>query len=453
MASPRLRPVRGFPLQAKGPDGNVVQVLGLTDAQQISRHQLGLAPAFQRVMPLMDGSRSVEEIVAQVGGGLQTDMLQKVIAQLDAAGFLEGPTFEAMLAEVRRQFNEVEDLPPGSTADFADALVQQTLVEEAKAAGEEPREATDEERTEQGPARFRAALNEWMDEAAKAIAEQAEQAGKTAPAPLESLPRALVVPHIDYARGWVNYAAAWGKLRGLDRPDRVIVLGTNHFGRGTGVTACEKGFTTPLGTCKADRAAVAHLKDALGDGLTQNQLDHENEHSIELQIPWIQAVFGEDDSGAYVPIVGVLVHDPTVNDGESYDRTGVGMDAFVAALRSAIETLPGRTLVVVSADLSHVGPAFGDEQPLTGEEEPAKAFRDKVLQHDRDMLEIVRTGSADDLIGAMSWQQNPTRWCSIGAITAALKALEPESVEPIHYMAAMDQSGMSLVSSAAMVVR
>ncbi|TVQ60917.1 MAG: AmmeMemoRadiSam system protein B [Phycisphaerales bacterium] len=447
MQRPRLRPVRGFPVQAKTQDGQPITLLGLSDAQQVSRKQIGLPPAFQHVMPLLDGSRTVEEVVAQVGQGLQVPMLQTVVSQLDAAGLLEGPTFDALLADMRQQFDEVEDLPPGSTADFADMLVQQHMVQEAQAKGEEPRRATDEEKEAQGATRFGEILDSWMDQAADAFGKQGQEVT------LSELPRAIVAPHIDYGRGWSNYAAIWSKLRGAERPDRVLVLGTNHFGRGTGVTACEKGFRTPLGTCKADREAVEHLKSRLGEPLTTSQYDHENEHSIELQIPWIQRVFGADASGAFVPVVGVLVHDPLVNGGQSYDGAGVGLDEFVEAVRSAIDELGGRTLVVVSADLSHVGPAFGDQQNLAGEDEGAKALREKVLTHDKEMLAIVETGSADDLIGAMSWQQNPTRWCSIGALSACLKALEPERVEPVNYLAAMDQQGMSLVSSAAMLIR
>jgi|GEM_PF-128984 len=457
MRRPRLRPVRGFPVQAQTQDGQPVTLLGLSDAQQISRKQIGLPPAFQVVMPLLDGTRTVEEVVAQVGQGLQVPMLETVVSQLDAAGLLEGPTFDALLAEIRSQFDATENLPPGSTADFADMLVQQALVKEAQDRGEQPRQATEDEKIQQGPARLGEILDQWLEQAEAAAAQAAStpvpEGGWAPPAPLTDLPRALVVPHIDYGRGWTGYAAGWSRLRGQGRPDRVIVLGTNHFGRGTGVTACTKGFSSPLGVCKADRAAVDGLRSRLGDALLASEYDHENEHSIELQVPWVQRVFGADESGAFVPIVGVLVHDPLVNGGASYDGQGVGLDEFVGALREVISELSGRTLLVVSADLSHIGPAFGDQKPLAGDDPEVQAARQRVLDHDKEMLDLVAKGSADDLIGAMSWQQNPTRWCSIGAITACLKTLQPERVEPIHYTAAMDQQGMSLVSSAAMLIR
>jgi len=53
----------------------------------------------------------------------------------------------------------------------------------------------------------------------------------------------------------------------------------------------------------------------------------------------------------------------------------------------------------------------------------------------------------------MAWQQNPTRWCSVGSIVATLMTVEPAEVELLNYTAAMDQEGMTWVSSAALAMR
>jgi hypothetical protein len=69
------------------------------------------------------------------------------------------------------------------------------------------------------------------------------------------------------------------------------------------------------------------------------------------------------------------------------------------------------------------------------------------------MLELVRQNKPDELVAAMAWQQNPTRWCSTGNIVATLLAVKPTEVEILSYAAAMDPQGMGLVSSAAAVMR
>jgi len=424
---PRLRPVRGFPAKS-----GEQMILGLADARQISDKVVFTHPGAQLILPLMNGERTIDQIVTEVGRGLQRPMLETLVAQLDDAGLLFGPRYEEMLQKMRSDFDRAPNLPPASTAAIAEALAGAALGESS----------TEEQRAEAGPEKLRAAFDQWID-----------QALKDAPDPsFNELPGAIVVPHLDYPRGWLNYASAWGRLRLVDRPDRVIVLGTNHFGEGTGVVGCDKGYQTPLGTCELDKDVMGLMKSRLGEALFACRYDHEREHSIELQVPWIQHVLGEDEKGEHVRIFGALVHDPAVNNGESYDGKGVALDPFVSALRECLETLPGKTLIVASADLSHVGPSFGDQQTLAGDEEPAAQFRNKIFQHDREMIEMVRQNKPGELVGAMAWQQNPTRWCSTGNMVATLLAVKPREVRVLNYAAAVDQQGLGMVSSVSMVM-
>ncbi len=432
---PRLRKVRGFPFPVQTPDGKQQVLLGLADAQQISAKMVVTQPAFQAVLPLMDGSRDVDQIVAECGRGLQRPMLEQFIAQLDDAGLINGPRHDALVAELRANFDKSEHLPPGSTAQIADLLVVQEV----------GKDATDEQKAELGPAKLREMLDKWIDAALKDVENPA----------FNTLPKAIVAPHLDYPRGWYNYAQVYGRMRVVDRPDRVVVLGTNHFGQSTGVCGCDKGFGSPLGVCPADTGLIAALRTRLGDkaeALFKDRYDHENEHSIELHIPWLQHVLGPDDAGNYPKIFGALVHDPLINNGESYDGQGVDLDSFVNALRGALDEVGGTTLIVSSADLSHVGPAFGDQQALAGEEGPGAEFRAKTATHDREMLQTLVEKRTEDLIGSMAWQQNPTRWCSIGNMVAAVRLANPERVELLNYAAAMDPQGTTFVSSAAMAM-
>jgi AmmeMemoRadiSam system protein B len=434
--SPKLRNVRGVPVPVNGPDGKQVTMLGLADAQQISTKMVVTHPAFQSVLPMMDGSRDLDQIVTEVGKGLQRPMLEQLVAQLDDAGLIIGPNYEALAQKMREDFDANDTLPPGSTAQMADLLV-------ANAVEGEP---TDEQKKEMGPQKLAEQMDKWIDDSLK----DAETPS------LETLPAGIIAPHLDYVRGWMNYAHIYGRMRVVDRPDRIVILGTNHFGMSTGICGCDKGFETPLGVCQLDAQLLEVLANALGpdqsEKMLANRFDHENEHSIELHIPWIQHVFGQDDSGNYPKIFAALVHDPTVNNGDSYDGNGLALDPFVEALKSALEQVGGTTLIVSSADLSHVGPAFGDQQPLAGEDEQAVQFRSKVASHDQEMLKLIADRKVDDLIGNMAWQQNPTRWCSIGNISAMMRTINPSQVDILNYAATMDPQGTAFVSSASVAV-
>lgn len=438
-AKPKLRKLRGFPFPVQTPDGQQQVLLGLADAQQISEKMVVTQPAFQAVLPLMDGSRDIDQIVAECGRGLQRPVLEQFVAQLDDAGLIVGPKHEALLAELRTNYDKSDHLPAGSTAQIADLLVIQAM----KEAGQE---ATDEQKAELGPQKLREMLDKWIDAALKDVENPA----------FDTLPKVIVAPHLDYPRGWYNYAAVYGRMRVTDRPDRVVVLGTNHFGQSTGVCGCDKGFASPLGVCQADQELIAKLRAKLGsdaETLFQDRFDHENEHSVELHIPWIQHVLGADDQGNYPKIFAALIHDPIVNNGQSYDGKGLDLDPFVAALRATLDELGGTTLIISSADLSHVGPSFGDQQRLDGGEGgPGAQFRAKVASHDKEMLQMVVENRMEDLVGSMAWQQNPTRWCSIGNMLAAIRVADPERIELLNYAAAMDPQGTTFVSSAALAM-
>jgi predicted class III extradiol MEMO1 family dioxygenase len=339
-----------------------------------------------------------------------------------------------MLAKMRTDFDSSPVLPPGTTAAIAEALATQEF--EGM-----PAATTEEERASFGAQRLSRLFDQWIAEALKEVSNPS----------LDALPKAVVAPHLDYPRGWINYGHTYGRLRVTDRPDRVIVLGTNHFGEGTGVVGCDKGFQTPLGTCEVDQALVDALRKQMGTEqattLFANRYDHEREHSIELQIPWIQHIFGKGADGAYPKVFAALVHDPAANGGESYDGNGVALDPFVDAMKHAIAALPGRTLVVCSADLSHVGPSFGDQVLMAGDSEETVEFRNGVFRHDREMLGMLEQGKPDEMIASMSWQQNPTRWCSLGNLVAGMRISGASKLTIFSYAGAMDPQGQALVSS------
>ncbi|MCA9287069.1 MAG: hypothetical protein KDA05_00705, partial [Phycisphaerales bacterium] len=204
-AKPRVRPLRGFPMQGKAPDGKDVMLLGLADARQVTDKIVATIPPVQHLIPHMQqGDKTIEEIVAATGKGVTPEFVQTFVAQLDDAGLLFGPRFEGILSEMRAAFDSSDVLPPGSTAQFADALV----------VGKHGKDATDEQKRDEGPALLTEAMDAWI---AKAL-ENAESPS------LDALPRAIVAPHLDYQRGWMNYAHVWGRLRVVDRPDRVVIL-------------------------------------------------------------------------------------------------------------------------------------------------------------------------------------------------------------------------------------
>ena len=446
-ALPRLRTtITGNQVPMQTPQGQQVMI-ALGDQSQLAEGQLVTSPIVQFMLPHMDGSRDTEAIAAaavdqaRTAGApeealrhLTAQNVEALVAQLDAAGMLQGPIFDAKLAKLRADFDASEHLPPGTTAAMADTLVQQELGEGVP----------DEEKERLGGKKLGEAIDRWMDEVSATLEDPS----------FDALPRLVMAPQLDYWRGAINFGQVYARMRVVDRPARVVVLGSNNFGFGTGVVGCDKGFETPLGKtdCDAEFGALVerHLGADLGPKLYEHRFDHEREHSIELQMPWVQRVFGVGAEGPKV--WAALVHDPSRNNGESYDGAGVGVTPFIDALRAAIAEADGPTLVIVSANLSHIGPSFGDRIRLTDETDEAKAFREKVVSHDRELLELLSAGKAEEVVASLAWQQNPTRWNSVGQIVAGWRAVDAGEARMMHYMASGDQHGHSAISSASMAV-
>jgi hypothetical protein len=169
------------------------------------------------------------------------------------------------------------------------------------------------------PAALRAALDGFMRDAVPARVDG---------------PAALVVPHAGYIYSGQIAADAYRQAAAAP-VDTVVILGTNHTsGTFHRVSVYDgEGYRTPLGVARVDRGLAAALVKE-GGGVFDRSL-HAREHSVEVQVPFVQHVF----PGA--SIVPVVVGSP---DPESCRRFGRALAALAAGRRM---------LIVASSDLSH----------------------------------------------------------------------------------------------------
>lgn len=152
--------------------------------------------------------------------------------------------------------------------------------------------------------------------------------GDDAPA----VPAALVVPHAGYVYSGPVAASAYARLApGRTRIRRVVLLGPAHrvYLRGLGLSGAA-AWESPLGTVPLDTDGAALLAQLPFVDVDDDA--HGPEHSLEVQVPFLQTVL---DDFSLVPLV---VGDATTDE--------------VAAVIDAGWSGP-ETLVVVSTDLSH----------------------------------------------------------------------------------------------------
>ncbi len=150
------------------------------------------------------------------------------------------------------------------------------------------------------------------------------------------MPKAVVVPHAGYQYSGPVAASAYARAaRGRGVIERVVVIGPSHRVPLRGIAlAGVQGFVTPLGVVSvADDWAMSQLS-ALPAVVVAPEA-HRWEHSVEVQLPFIQRALGDVD---VVPLVAGEV-------------TGVEVADVLEALWGGPETL-----LVISTDLSHYLP-------------------------------------------------------------------------------------------------
>ena len=147
-------------------------------------------------------------------------------------------------------------------------------------------------------------------------------------------PKALIVPHAGYIYSGPIAATAFARVKPFgDRITRVVLIGPAHRVYVEGlVSPGAARMRPPLGELAVDEAALRDL------GLPENEAAHAREHSLEVELPFLQRV---TPNAKLVPLAGTRAKPELVG--------------------AALEKLWGgpETLIVISSDLSHYLP-YGD---------------------------------------------------------------------------------------------
>lgn len=387
---PRVRPLEVHPVTT-GPQRGVVLVdpMGLVPGQVfVPEHLLPVAGLF-------DGTRTIPEIEAI----------------LAAAG---APPPEGFVADLARRFDE--------SLLLEGELFRNTLLATARDfAGREAR-----------PARHAGShgLPADPDECAHHL-ESLLPSADDVRHPTGPAPRALIAPHIDLGRGVPGYVAAYRALRERDVPDLFVVLGTGHAGPSAPVTGLGLHWETPRGSLRTDREFVGAVHERIGPPDPLDVFLHREEHSIEFQMVWLAHLFGARDIRVAGFLCGDLPSGPAGPDGEDYVQRIV--DAFREAAAGK------RVCFVAGADLAHVGPFFGDPEPVDG------GRLARLAEADHARLRHLEAGRPGAFHAAVLDRDNPDRVCSATALYLTAR-IAGTPARLLHYGQASAEDGSQCVT-------
>ncbi len=240
-----------------------------------------------------------------------------------------------------------------------------------------------------------AELNALVRECAKTVDEPA--------APVRV--KACLVPHAGYL---YSGRVAGAVFRRIAIPKKIVILGVRHFPHGAIAAILSNGrWRTPLGDAPIDEPLAQALKAAC-PLLREDHVAHSSEHSLEVQIPFLQVL---QPALAFVPIaLGTVRFEDLVSVGEGIGRV----------LADSSEEI----LLVTTSDLNH---------------------------YENDAVTRVKDRKAIDRIQALdarglydTCRHEAISMCGLGptvALLTALRSLGPTRPQLVRYATSGDISG------------
>lgn len=203
-----------------------------------------------------------------------------------------------------------------------------------------------------------------------------------------------IAPHA----GWVFSGATAAKLFASvpETPDVFVFAGAVHrYGVAKPSLFSQGQWVTPLGNLSVDEELAKEVLESLDGRIVENPAAHEGEHSIEVLLPFVAALF---PGAKILPIAWPPV-------GNSYE---IGL-----ALAETLKKSGKKFQVIASTDLTHYGPGYGFMPAGSGPE--AKRWVKEV--NDGKLLELILYLKGEEIIPYVRESQSA---CGAGGVTAAV---------------------------------
>lgn len=372
MGLPRLRPLDIFPV--KTDRGFVFHI---RDHERIQENELVVAPVVYAIAALLDGKRDAAGILAELRRrfptvALSVEEIEHVVQELDRHRLLLSPSFEALRARLEREYLERPLRPP---AIF--------------------------DPTRPGP------LAEMLDGFFTADGGPGSPPDGSGGSPEV---KGIISPHIDYPRGGPAYAHAYKALVEGSRAEVFVILGVAHLSPPSPYVLGDRGYETPFGELPCDAGFVDRLRRRLSWDPGEHRFAERMEHSIELQAVYLRHLVRRPIT--IVPILCCnfesLAKDRSPSQVEEIEE-------FILALRQTMNEEQREVCVISGADLAHVGPRFGDADPVS------PSLIAWMQTEDRSTLERVAQGDAEGFYRSVMADGNKRKVCGLSSIYTFLR--------------------------------
>jgi AmmeMemoRadiSam system protein B len=236
---------------------------------------------------------------------------------------------------------------------------------------------------------------------------------------------AIAAPHVSPEGGWQSYRAAYSMLRPEHRDRTFVILATSHYGPPEKFGLTRKNFRTPVGDAITDVRLVDQLAAAGGDAIEMEDFCHSFEHTVELQVIFLQHMLGP--GVRILPIlVGAFAHS-LVEGGAPENHDGV--QRVFNALSELDARESSKLFWILGVDMAHMGARYQD--PFT-----AKAGEGEMVEvdaRDRRRIEAINASDAAAFWDQVQEGRDDLKWCGSSPFYTFLKALPKSRGELLRY--------------------
>ena len=362
--------------------------LFIRDPYRYTDAMLVIPPVLVECLQCFDGQHSeldLRESLVRLTGDLNVGELQNhLIHTLSAAGFLENENFFQMQAERRREFTEspVREPAHAGSAYPADAAELRETMARYLTDGNSPGSVPD-----------------------KLIG--------------------IAAPHVSPEGGWQSYRAAY-RLLGPEHRDRTfVILATSHYGEPETFGLTRKKFVTPLGESQTDQRLVNWLAERGGAGVRMEDYCHSFEHSVELQVIFLQHQLGP--GVRILPVLcGSFAHSLYHGGSPEHDDN---VRCFFDALTELGDREAGKIFWVLGVDMAHMGARYQDQFSALADQGPMQ----HVALRDQQRIACIGSHDAGGFWDLVRENRDDLKWCGSSPFYTFLKTTPAARGQLLRY--------------------
>lgn len=224
--------------------------------------------------------------------------------------------------------------------------------------------------------------------------------------------KAIIAPHAGYVYSGPCAAWAYKEVAEAEFPDLYIVIGPSHRNNVSGISM--NGYETPLGLVRTDQEFAKKLLEK-NDGLISDDSAFNDEHSVEVQIPFLQ--FVSKDKMHELKILPMIL-------GSEIDIAKLALD-----IKDTIVELDKKVVFIVSSDFTHYGRNY-HHIPFSSD------VKQNIYETDRKAIEFIEKHDVDGWLNYV--QTNMMTICGFIPIAVLLKTLKASKVRLEHYYTSAD---------------